>query len=116
MGSGDQHCIVTLVERKSGYTLVGKLKARTKEEAARRTTWLIGQHAHLFRTITADNGTEFHSYADIEAATGVKFYFATPHHSWGARNERKHKRADPAVPAKAREHEGRNTATMQCHR
>jgi transposase, IS30 family len=82
MGSGDQHCIVTLVERKSGYTLVGKLKARTKEEAARRTTWLIGQHAHLFRTITADNGTEFHSYADIEAATGVKFYFATPHHSW----------------------------------
>jgi transposase, IS30 family len=82
MGGGDQHCIVTLVERKSGYTVIGKLKACTKEEAARRTTWLIGQYAHLFRTTTADNGTAFHSDADVEAATGVKFYFATPHHSW----------------------------------
>jgi IS30 family transposase len=33
-------------------------------------------------TITADNGTEFHSYKDVEGATGVPFYFATPHHSW----------------------------------
>jgi IS30 family transposase len=32
--------------------------------------------------MTADNGTEFHGYLDIEAATGVRFYFATPHHSW----------------------------------
>ena len=32
--------------------------------------------------MTADNGTEFHSYAEIEAATGAVFYFATPHHSW----------------------------------
>lgn len=35
-----------------------------------------------WRSITADNGTEFHSYKAIEAATGVEFYFATPHHSW----------------------------------
>jgi IS30 family transposase len=33
-------------------------------------------------TITVDNGSEFHSYAQVEAATGVEFYFATPHHSW----------------------------------
>lgn len=33
-------------------------------------------------TITADNGTEFHNYRDIETATGVEFYFATPYHSW----------------------------------
>ncbi len=32
--------------------------------------------------ITADNGTEFHGYAALEARTGVRFYFATPHHSW----------------------------------
>ena len=25
---------------------------------------------------------EFHSYRQIEAATGVEFYFATPHHAW----------------------------------
>ena len=32
--------------------------------------------------ITADNGTEFHSYKEIEEATDVTFYFATPHHAW----------------------------------
>lgn len=31
--------------------------------------------------ITADNGTEFHSYKDFEARKPLKFYCATPHHS-----------------------------------
>jgi transposase, IS30 family len=77
-----QECVLTLVERKSGYVLIGKLRARTAQDATERTIELIGRHAGKFKTITADNGTEFHSYARIEAATGVKFYFATPHHAW----------------------------------
>jgi len=40
------------------------------------------RHPQRFKTITADNGTEFHDYALIERATGTSFYFATPHHSW----------------------------------
>jgi IS30 family transposase len=82
MGTGSDHCIVTLVERATGYLLIGKLRARTMEEAAKRTIQLIKKHPGKFRTITADNGTEFHSYKEIEKATGVKFYFATPHHAW----------------------------------
>ena len=35
-----------------------------------------------FQTITSDNGTEFHDYGSVEEAMGVKFYFATPYHSW----------------------------------
>ena len=27
-------------------------------------------------------GTEFHSYKALEARVPLKFYFATPHHSW----------------------------------
>jgi IS30 family transposase len=76
------HCILTLVERKSGYLLIGKLRTRTAEETTRATVELMIRHREQFRTITADNGTEFHSYEVIEAVTGVKFYFATPHHSW----------------------------------
>ena len=82
MGTGNDHCIVTLVERATGYLLIGKLRARTMEEAAKRTIQLIKKHPGKFRTITADNGTEFHSYREIEKATAVKFYFATPHHAW----------------------------------
>ena len=75
-------CVVTLVERQSGYLLVGKMCARTTAELNRATFALMNRHPQAFRTITADNGTEFHGYRAHEAATGVPFYFATPHHSW----------------------------------
>lgn len=72
---------MTLVERATGYLLIGKLAARTMEDAARRTTELVRKHPAKFQTITADNGSEFHSYKQVEQATGVQFFFATPHHS-----------------------------------
>jgi IS30 family transposase len=82
LGQGSRHCIVSLVERKSGYLQIGKLNARNKEQTTVMTTELIRRHPDLFSTITADNGTEFHGYAQIEQATGVPFYFANPHHAW----------------------------------
>ena len=75
-------CILTLVERKIGLVLVAKLRARTVAELNRAAVHLIQNAPVPVRTITADNGTEFHGYKDIEAATGAKFFFATPHHSW----------------------------------
>jgi IS30 family transposase len=75
-------CIVTLVERATGYVMIGKLRARTVAELNRATLALISAAPLPVRTITADNGTEFHGYADLEAQTHVRFFFATPHHSW----------------------------------
>ena len=75
-------CILTLVERKTGYVLIGKLKARTAAEANRALLVLMARHPGRITTITADNGTEFHWYGKVEAVSRVKFYFATPHHSW----------------------------------
>jgi len=43
---------------------------------------LIRRHREKIKTITSDNGTEFHGYKEIEKLTGIKFYFATPYHSW----------------------------------
>lgn len=34
------------------------------------------------KTITFDNGTEFHGYRDIESKLKASCYFATPYHSW----------------------------------
>jgi IS30 family transposase len=76
------HCVLTLVERKSGYLLLGKLQARTAAETNRALLGLMARHPGRMRTITADNGTEFHWYGQVEAVNPVKFYFATPHHSW----------------------------------
>jgi len=82
MGAWDHHCIVTLVERKTKYTIIGKLKARTTAELNKRVISLIRKQDRPVRTITADNGTEFHQYEHIEQATDASFYFATPYHSW----------------------------------
>ncbi len=82
VGTGSQHCMLTLVERVTRCTLVIKLEARTTEAVNRALIPLIKRHPSLFKTITLDNGTEFHAYRQVEAATGVTFYFATPYHSW----------------------------------
>src|SRR3989442_2728052 len=75
-------CILSLVERKTGYVVLGQLRARTTAEVDRRATQLIRAQRHPVHTITADTGTEFHDYPAIERATGTRFYFATPHHAW----------------------------------
>lgn len=75
-------CIVTLVERVTGCLLIGKLRSRSVAALNRRVLQLIRSHRHLFKTITVDNGTEFHGYRDIERATNVRFYFARPYRSW----------------------------------
>jgi transposase, IS30 family len=82
LGARDKHCIVTLVERKTGYTLIGKLNNRTKEELNQAAVKMIQAHKKKMITITADNGTEFHGYSDVEKATAVAFYFASAYHSW----------------------------------
>jgi IS30 family transposase len=82
MGSPDKHCVVTMVERKTGLVAIGKLKNRTKEEVKKRIVNLIRTQQHPALTMTADNGTEFHTYKRIERLTGVDFYFAKPYHSW----------------------------------
>jgi IS30 family transposase len=82
MGAGNTHCIITLVERATGYLVIGKLRSRNAQELARSASQLIRSHPNKFKTSTADNGTEFHAYKRIEDKTGLKFYFATPYHSW----------------------------------
>jgi IS30 family transposase len=81
-GAGTKDCVVTLVERKTGLVLIGKLRDRTAGSLSRRVIRLIRRHEGRFETVTADNGTEFHDYKRVERLTGAAFYFARPYHSW----------------------------------
>jgi len=78
----DKNCLLTLVDRKTGFTIIGKLEARTVEATNRCAIELIRRTERRIRSVTVDNGTEFHGYKAIETATGADFFFATPHHSW----------------------------------
>ena len=82
MGTGSKHCIMTLVDRKSGFLFIQKLRRRTSDEVNAALLRIIDNMKIKVRTITADNGTEFHKYKEIEEKTGVIFYFAKPYHSW----------------------------------
>jgi IS30 family transposase len=82
MGTGSKDCIVSLVERKTGLVIIGKLGDRTCESLNRRVIRLINRHDGAFVSITSDNGTEFHDYRRIEERTEATFYFARPYHSW----------------------------------
>lgn len=82
IGSSDKHCILTLVDRKTGHLSIGKLRQRTVDEVNRAATRLINTAQRRTIAITVDNGTEFHGYKQLEKATDAKVYFATPHHSW----------------------------------
>ena len=82
VGAGSNHCVVTLVERVTGATIIGRLRCRKMANVNKRVIELIQAHPGLFITITVDNGPEFHGYKEIEDATGVTIYFATPYASW----------------------------------
>ena len=110
MGADGHHCVLTLVERKTRYVVIKKLSARTKEQACAALAQAIAELGGRVRTITLDNGTEFHDYECVERISGVKFYFATPYHSVGARYQREHPRVDQYLPQRqlhAPHHAGR---------
>lgn len=81
IGADKRHCILTLTERMSRFVVIKKLLARTTQEVTRALTQVLRSHRRV-KTITFDNGTEFHDYARIEQRFPTRCYFATPYHSW----------------------------------
>lgn len=79
-GSKGTGFILTLVDRKSRFTIFRKLADKTKNlvslEIIRALTPM------KVRTITYDNGLEFAGHLEISRALGAKGYFCAPYHSW----------------------------------
>ena len=80
MGKDRHHCIVTLVERKTGFLIIKKVKARTTFQVNAAFVAVIREHGKKFDSITFDNGTEFHAYKELEYLFPVTCYFANPYH------------------------------------
>jgi IS30 family transposase len=80
MHGGSKDCLLTMVDRKTRWVAIQKLKEKSMEEVNKALIVMIRRHQ--VRTVTADNGSEFHDYKRIERLTGAIFYFAAPYHSW----------------------------------
>ena len=81
-----------------------------------RATQLIRRQPRPVRTVTADNGTEFHDYATIEQRTGARLLLRHTPSCVGTWDQRKHQRADPPVPPERREHATPHATGLQRHR
>jgi IS30 family transposase len=75
--------LVTLVERKSGFAMAGKvhrLKSRNVARCVKRRFETLPPA--LRRTMTLDNGKEFADHVGITRATSLDIYIAEPYHAW----------------------------------
>ena len=77
-GSSDTHCILTVVERKTGYVLLGKLPNKPKQATEQRAVQLMRRHRQKMHTSTSDHGTEFHSYRSQRRAQVYCFTLRLP--------------------------------------
>lgn len=83
IGKNHKSAIGTIVERKSRYTLIIKLKAKNANEVAKMFSEKLNQLNPLFKkSMTYDNGTEMARHEIITQKTGMKIYFAHPYSSW----------------------------------
>ena len=77
------YCLVTLVERKSRYTLSVVLPNRKEELVTPAIIDMMSQlPSYMVKTITCDRGKEFSGYEKIESSLNCDVYFADPYCSW----------------------------------
>lgn len=81
-GQKHQQALVTLTERKSRYTLLGKVRQRTALAVQHQIVTLLSPLASKVLTLTSDNGKEFANHLAIAEALNLNYYFAHPYAAW----------------------------------
>lgn len=82
IGKNHKQAIVSLVERKSGFTLIQKVDRKTSEAVGHAMTELLKPFKNKVLTITSENGREFAGHKEVALAVNADFYFAHPYSSW----------------------------------
>lgn len=77
---GRSQILLTLVDRKTRYTLIRRVMSASPVEVARKTrSALQGQPC---RSLTNDNGMEFSRHEQEARRLGIPIYFTRPYASW----------------------------------
>ena len=74
--------LVTLVERKTRWSTIGKAPNRTAQEVKKVILECLRPLASQVQTLTYDNGKEFAQHQAISKELHCNGYFAHPYHSW----------------------------------
>lgn len=82
IGKNHKGALVTIVERKSKFTLIKKVDSKHAEAVSYAVIELLGPYREKTLTITADNGKEFAGHETVAKALDAEVYFAHPYCSW----------------------------------
>ena len=82
IGKNHRQAIVSIVERKTGFTLIQKVERKTALAVSQAMIGLLKPHQKKVHTITSDNGKEFAGHEEIASKLKANFYFAHPYSSW----------------------------------
>ena len=84
VGKKNEPCSVTLVDRKSRYSLIGRAERKNAEEVNKAMIEMLERiDRNKIKTITPDRGKEFANHKEVtEILGGVQFYFPRPHAPW----------------------------------
>jgi IS30 family transposase len=82
MGAGHHQAIVSLVDRKTRYTLLKKIPTKQAKVTERAIITMLKKFPRKSRTLTLDNGKEFARHRVIKKALGIDVYFARPYASY----------------------------------
>ena len=82
IGKNHKGALVTIVDRKSKFTLIKKVDSKHAEVVTTATVELLKPYGNKTHTITADNGKEFAGHETVAKALETQVYFAHPYCSW----------------------------------
>lgn len=82
IGKNHQGALVTIVDRKSKFTLIKKVERKHAEGVTTALIELLEPYKGSIHTITADNGKEFAGHETVASVLETNVYFAHPYCSW----------------------------------
>lgn len=94
--AGRESVVLTLVEKVTDFYIAIKIPGKTSESVLAAMEVLREEYGEeffhqVFRTITADNGSEFEGLSALEEY-GVQIYYAHPYSSWERPQNERHNR------------------------
>jgi transposase, IS30 family len=82
IGKGRKGVLLTMVERKTLYTVIVKLDGKQAKPLADAALRHLERFKHKIHTVTLDNGLEFAEHQRIARGLETDIYFADPYASW----------------------------------
>lgn len=82
IGKGHQGALVTAVERRSRFTVIGVVARKTSAAVTESLVEGLGAYSDKVLTLTLDNGREFAGHEVFAGKLDADVFFAHPYSSW----------------------------------